>query len=165
MKKLIFGAAIAATLGTSAALAGDIHIGASSVEAMGETGTEYSVGYGWNNRDKMKSDTGFFWGGSFDYGIVDIKGEDLGSFTFDIKAGYTPIKNLSVYAIGSGAIQSYDSINAYGFGYGAGADYKINDSFAVAAEYKTYTMTPDIDGYAGIDYDYDKVGVNLKYTF
>lgn len=164
MKKLIIGAAIAASL-TSSAFATDLHLGVSSVEAMGESGTEYSLGFGWDNRDKMKSDTGFFWGGSFDYGIADIKGEDLGTFTGDLKIGYTPLKDLAVYAIGSGAIQSYDSVNAYGFGYGAGIDYKISDSFAVAAEYKSYTMTPDIDGVAGVDYDFDKVGVNLKYIF
>ena len=163
MKKLITGTALAAILGSSAFAAGDLHLGASSVEAMGESGTEISVGYGFDNQDKKE--TGLYFGGSIDYGIADIKGEDLGSFTADLKLGYMPINNLAVYGIGSVAIQSYDSVNAYGFGYGAGVDYKINDSFAVAAEYKMYTMTPDVDGYAGVDYDYDKMGVNLKYTF
>ncbi|MEV9527052.1 outer membrane beta-barrel protein [Aliarcobacter butzleri] len=164
-KKLTLAALAAATL-TSAASAIDIHVGASSVDAgRYGSGIEYSIGYGWDNRDKQTNGTGFYWGGSFDLGMAQLDTEDLTNFSFDLKLGYSPVKDLAVYAIGSGAIQGIEDTNSYGFGYGAGVDYKISDSFAVAAEYKTYTMTPDINGYAGVDYDYDKIGVNLKYVF
>ena len=67
---------------------------------------------------------------------------------------------LTVYGIGSGIYQSIGGIDGAGFGYGAGADYRITDNIALNVEYKTYSMTSNFG-----DYDYDRVSTGIKYTF
>ena len=68
---------------------------------------------------------------------------------------------LALYAIGSGALQGIDNMSGAGFGYGAGIDYRITDSFALNVEYKTYDMTSD----KMPNYTFEKINTNFKYTF
>ena len=68
---------------------------------------------------------------------------------------------LAVYAIGSGALQTVDTKDGAGFGYGAGVDYRITKNIALNVEYKTYDMVSD----KMPDYTYEKINTNLKYTF
>ena len=143
----------------------DLHIGVNSIDVDNfGSGIEYSIGWGADSRN-IKKDTNFYYGANFDFGIAQVDVEDLLNYTFDLKVGYLITKEFSIYAIGTGAIQDTNNYESYGFGYGAGLDYKISDSFALSSEYKTYTMTPNINGVAGADYDYKKVGINLKYLF
>lgn len=141
----------------------DFHIGASSAEVLGQSFTEYNIGYGVD----FYTQKNIYIGLSFDfaYGNVDLenskKSADVYSSIADLKLGYALFDNtLAIYGLGSGALQSIDSLNGAGFGYGAGVDYKINKSFAINVEYKTYDMTSD-----GADYTYEKINSNIKYTF
>lgn len=141
----------------------DFHIGASSAEVLGQSYTEYNIGYGLD----FYTQKSIFIGLSFDfaYGNIDLensrKSADVYASTVDLKLGYALFNNtLSIYGLGTGAIQSIDSLDGVGFGYGAGIDYKINKSFALNVEYKTYDMVSD----AG-DYTYEKINSNIKYTF
>jgi opacity protein-like surface antigen len=163
IKKITLGAVLAAFLATNAMATKEIHVGTSSVDAGAfGSGIEYSAGWAGSNLD---TGPGIFWGVGFDLGYAQLDTVDITSFSTDLKLGYSPIKDLAVFVIGTGMAQTIDSTNAYGFGYGAGIDYKFAEHFAIGAEYKTYTMTPDVGGYAGVDYTYDKMGVNLKYVF
>ena len=67
---------------------------------------------------------------------------------------------MFVYTIGSGALQGIDHKDGAGFGYGAGAYYRITKNIAVNFEYKIYNMIS-----SRFDYDYEKANLNLKYTF
>ena len=49
----------------------------------------------------------------------------------------------------------------FGFGYGAGIDYRITKNIALNVEYKTYDMV----SHKMPDYTYRKINTNLKYTF
>ncbi len=177
MKKLLLSTAVATMLSSSLFAGTDLHMGVSSatIKAQGAEdikGTEYTVGFGFDNRKGNPNDKGFYWGGSFDLGYGSLDDTDLDtmySFTSDIKLGYSITTDLAIYGIGSAGYQTLKGdtgdINGLGFGYGAGVDYKIGKNFSVAGEYKTYAMTINENGYAAGDYDYDKVGVNLKYLF
>ncbi len=163
LKKLGLSAIIAGILATGAfANQTEIKVGVNAVDSgIAGTGSEYVIGFGGNNLDTGK---GVFWGVGFELAYAPLE-VDVTSFGVDFKLGYSPINNLAVYGIGTAQMQGIDGTNAYGFGYGAGIDYQFAKNFSVGAEYKTYTMTPDINGYAGVDYTYDKMGVNLKVLF
>lgn len=178
MKKLLLSTAVVAALSVSSLMAGtDLHMGVSSVtiKATGMEdikGTEYSIGYGVDNRKGSSNDKGFYWGAAFDLGYASLDDtvlDTMYSFTTDLKLGYSITADLTMYGIGSAGYQTLkgdtNDLNALGFGYGAGVDYRIGKNFSVAGEYKQYAMTVDANGYAAGDYDYDKVGVNFKYLF
>lgn len=79
----------------------------------------------------------------------------------DLKLGYNVWDKLNIYAIGGYKIQDLDGIEGYGFGYGAGVEYPVIEHIVMAVEYKTYRMS----GRNYKDYDYDTVGLILKYRF
>jgi opacity protein-like surface antigen len=141
----------------------DFHIGASSAEVLGQSYTEYNIGYGVD----FYTQKSIYIGLSFDiaYGNVDLenskKSADVYSSTADLKLGYALFDNtLAIYGLGTGALQSVNNLEGAGFGYGGGVDYKINKNFAINVEYKTYDMVSN----AG-DYTYEKINSNIKYTF
>ena len=164
MKKMTKLALVASALALnlSAETLPDFHMGISSAEVLDKSFTEVNMGYGAN----IYTQSNIFVGLAFDvaYGTVDLDNSnsaDVWSSNADLKLGYAFLDNkLALYALGSGALQSIDSLNGAGFGYGAGIDYKISKSFALNVEYKTYDMTSDLD-----DYTYEKINTNLKYVF
>jgi opacity protein-like surface antigen len=86
----------------------------------------------------------------------------------DIKLGYQVLNPLSVYAVGGVSVQyikyNEDPTIGYGFEYGVGTEYTINKSFAVNAEWKTSNQSAK-GNWRDISYDYNTLGVNLKYIF
>lgn len=175
MKKLVLGALTVSTLLLNNVSARetlmDIHLTGISSAAADIDATEIGIGYGVS----VYLDNSIFWGVSFDFsaGKLDnsqIKIENKTSTKNDdsiynaggdFKLGYALFNNkLAVYGIGSGIYQSIGGIDGAGFGYGAGADYRITDNIALNVEYKTYSMTSNYG-----DYDYDRVSTGIKYTF
>lgn len=140
----------------------DFHIGASSAKVLEKDFTEFNIGYGANYYTKSNIYIGLALDVAF--GSVDLqngKNATVATSSGDLKLGYALFENkLAVYGIGTGALQSVDSFNGAGFGYGAGVDYKITKNIALNVEYKTYDMTSE-----GDNYTYEKINTNFKYTF
>ena len=175
MKKLVVGVLTVSTLFLNNVSASetlkDIHLTGISSTAADIDANEIGIGYGVS----VYLDNSIFWGVSFDFsgGTLDknqvkienktsTKNDDsLYTAGGDFKLGYALFNNkLAVYGIGSGIYQSIGGIDGAGFGYGAGADYRITDNIALNVEYKTYSMTSNYG-----DYDYDRVSTGIKYTF
>ena len=139
----------------------DIHIGISNAQVLDESYTEFNGGYGFNKY----FDSNIVVGTSinFAYGNPNVNSKNIDVYTLsgDLKIGYAIFnQDLFVYTIGSGALQGIDHKDGAGFGYGAGAYYRITKNIAVNFEYKIYNMTS-----SRFKYDYEKANLNLKYTF
>ncbi len=139
----------------------DIHIGISNAKVLDESYTEFNGGYGFNKY----FDSNIVVGTSinFAYGNPNVNSKNIDVYTLsgDLKIGYAIFnQDLFLYTIGSGALQGIDNKDGAGFGYGAGADYRITKNIALNFEYKIYNMTS-----SRFDYDYEKANLNLKYTF
>lgn len=175
MKKLVLGALTVSTLLLNNVSAKetlmDIHLTGVSSTAANIDATEIGIGYGVS----VYFDNSVFLGLSFDFsgGKLDsskVKIENKTStknddniYTAggDLKLGYALFNNkLALYGIGSGIYQGIGGIDGAGFGYGAGADFRITDNIALNVEYKTYSMTSNYG-----DYDYDRVSTGIKYSF
>ena len=175
MKKLVLGALTVSTLLLNNVSARetlkDIHLTGISSTAADIDASEIGIGYGVS----VYTDSSIFWGVSFDFsgGTLDknqikienktlTKNEDsIYTAGADLKLGYALFNNkLAVYGIGSALYQGIGGIDGAGFGYGAGADYRITDNIALNVEYKTYSMTSNYG-----DYDYDRVSTGIKYNF
>ena len=146
-----------ATTSLSAEVVKDFHIGVSQIEVLEESAIAYTLGYGYGSY----KDSGFYWGGSFDFDMMELEDEAAYSYRVDMKVGYTPDKKLAIYVLGGVAMQTINDVNGQGLGYGLGVDYRVFEQVAVSAEYRTYDMT--LNGL--MDYKYSLAGVNLKYTF
>ena len=139
----------------------DVHVGVSNAKVLDESYTEFNGGYGFNKY----FDSNIVVGTSinFAYGNPNVNSKNINVYTLsgDLKIGYAIFnQDLFVYTIGSGALQGIDNKDGAGFGYGAGADYRITKNIALNFEYKIYNMTS-----SRFDYDYEKANLNLKYTF
>ena len=139
----------------------DIHIGISNAKVLDESYTEFNGGYGFNKY----FDSNIVVGTSinFAYGNLNVNSKNIDVYTLsgDLKIGYAIFnQDLFLYTIGSGALQGIDNKDGAGFGYGAGADYRITKNIALNFEYKIYNMTS-----SRFKYDYEKANLNLKYTF
>ena len=139
----------------------DIHIGISNAQVLHESYTEFNGGYGFNKY----FDSNIVVGTSinFAYGNPNVNSKNIDIYTLsgDLKIGYAIFnQDLFLYTIGSGALQGIDNKDGAGFGYGAGADYRITKNIALNFEYKIYNMTS-----SRFKYDYEKANLNLKYTF
>ena len=175
MKKLVLGALTVSTLLLNNVSATetlkDIHLTGISSTAADIDASEIGIGYGFS----AYLDNSIFWGASFDFsgGTLDknqvkienktsTKNDDsIYTAGADLKLGYALFNNkLAVYGIGSALYQGIGGMDGAGFGYGAGADYRITDNIALNVEYKTYSMTSNYG-----DYDYDRVSSGIKYTF
>ena len=168
-KKTLLGATLAAVLSTSAfADASYVSIGAGQATILTRSTTVVDLGFG---KD-------FIWDNGFLFGIgADVEDGSMPTtdhtnlstnfygVTADIRAGYVPVKDLSVYAIGSGTWQAISSsTGAVGFGGGAGIGYAVTNSFAVSAEYRTYSIT-SAKSSGSLDYTYSNAILNFKYTW
>lgn len=151
--------ALIATLAltTGAAAQTEIGVTASQADIMGESATSYGVNWGYSNAGKQ----GFYWATQFSLESIQAEAESVIGYGGDLKLGYSVIDNLAIYAIGSGIGQDIAGGQGAGFGFGGGASYQVFKNMAVQAEYKTYSMTHESGG----EYDYDTMGVNLKWTF
>ena len=139
----------------------DIHIGISNAKVLDESYTEFNGGYGFNKY----FDSNIVVGTSinFAYGNPNVNSKNIDVYTLsgDLKIGYAIFnQDLFLYTIGSGALQGIDNKDGAGFGYGAGADYRITKNISLNFEYKIYNMTS-----SRFDYDYEKANLNLIYTF
>lgn len=165
MKKLtnLLLVSSALALNLSAQNVTDYHIGVSSAKVLEKDFTEVNIGYGANWYTQSDIYVGIVI--EFAYGNVDLengKSADVFSSNADLKLGYSMFdNNLALYAIGSGALQSVDTMSGAGFGYGTGVDYRFAKNFAMNVEYKTYDMTSD----KMPNYTYEKINTNFKYTF
>ncbi|WP_418179150.1 outer membrane beta-barrel protein [Aliarcobacter lanthieri] len=155
--------ALASTILTSglyAQNAKDVHIGVSTAKVQDESYTEFNIGYGLNahfNSFLLGTSLGFAYGSP----KIDGKSIDVATAYVDFRLGYGFFDNkLSIYAIGTAALQGIDGNDGAGFGYGGGIDYSITDNFGINLEYKTHDMMT-----SSVDYTYEKANLNLKYTF
>ena len=160
LKKIFISSVIMSSV-AYAEFVSDIHIGISNAKVLDESYTEFNGGYGFNKY----FDSNIVVGTSinFAYGNPNVNSKNIDVYTLsgDLKIGYAIFnQDLFLYTIGSGALQGIDNKDGAGFGYGAGADYRITKSIALNLEYKTYDMTT-----SRFDYDYEKANLNLKYTF
>ncbi|WNL33762.1 outer membrane beta-barrel protein (plasmid) [Arcobacter cryaerophilus gv. pseudocryaerophilus] len=160
LKKIFVSSVIMSSV-AYAEFVSDIHIGISNAKVLDESYTEFNGGYGFNKY----FDSNIVVGTSinFAYGNPNVNSKNIDVYTLsgDLKIGYAIFnQDLFVYTIGSGALQGIDNKDGAGFGYGAGADYRITKNIALNFEYKIYNMTS-----SRFDYDYEKANLNLKYTF
>lgn len=135
----------------------DIHIGSSSVELAQESATSVNIGFGTNSH----SENGFYWGTQFDLSFIDLDEHTVTGFGGDFKMGYSLIEDLTIYGLAGGLGQDLKDGQGLGFGFGGGVEYRAFENVALNVEAKSYDMTHENDA----DYDFDSVGVNLKYAF
>ncbi len=169
----------AATLGliltaVTASASSELYIGGVSGTVLKEPSVGAILGYGFESRGKD-----FILGLEFELEYDSVKYPATPSATEDthaygvgmhVKAGYNIFSSLNAYALGglktqmfgnSSSSNSAENSNAgHGFGYGAGLEYSMSKSFAVAAEYRTYSMSA-----LHLDYDVNMMDVLLKYKF
>ena len=130
-------------------------VGISSAEIDGENYTQYNVGYTSNTRLENQTILGF--GNTLSYGSADNL--DVYTLDMDLKAGYEIYKDLTAFAIGTGAVKSADNDSAWGYGYGAALEYKLTSNVSLEGSYKTLTMQD------GVDYDYDTTNFGVKFNY
>lgn len=147
------------SVGTHAQAIKDIYFAGGSAEIGTTSETAYEVGYGVSGY----FDNDFMWGVELDLGMVDAKNNNGYYYGGDFKLGFTPIKNFSLYGLGAVIWQDYDNgLSGGGFGYGAGAQYRLASWLALVGEYKTYSMSYDR---VGVDEDYSSALMKVKFTF
>lgn len=147
------------SVGTHAQVIKDIYFAGGSAEIGTTSETAYEIGYGVSGY----FDSGFMWGVELDIGMVDAKNNNGYYYGGDVQLGFTPIKNFSLYGLGAVIWQDYDNgLSGGGFGYGAGAQYRLASWLALAGEYKTYSMSYDR---VGVDEDYSSTLMKVKFTF
>ncbi len=132
-------------------------VGASSAKVDGENYTQYNVGY--TAQTKLESQVILGFGNTLSYGNVD-SGRELIGLDMDLKAGYEVYKDLTAFAIGTGAVQSLDNNSSWGLGYGASLEYKLTQTVSLEGSYKT----TDMDNSRG-DYDYDTANFAVKFNY
>lgn len=123
--------------------------------------SEGGLGYGFSKY----WDNGVLAGFSI-YGAGGSNSDVFGGF--DARLGYS-YANTGIYVIGSALAQSLGGTDvngngattAYGFGGGGGIEYRW-EKFTIAAEYKTYSMTPET---LPTKYTLDTTNILLKYRF
>lgn len=130
-------------------------VGISSAEIDGENYTQYNVGYTSNTRLENQIILGF--GNTLSYGSADNL--DVYTLDMDLKAGYEVYRDLTAFAIGTGAFQSADNNSAWGYGYGAALEYKLTSNVSLEGSYKTLSMQDDRD------YDYDTTNFGVKFNY
>jgi hypothetical protein len=164
-------------------------LGSSSFAEQGEMKGEFFVGVGQNsNGDKVLTGVDKTTDGVIGYGFTKYwdngilagtslylggSGTDELYYGVDGRLGYS-YSNIGAYGIVSGLGQGLkgtnvsgdNSVTSYGFGYGAGVEYKW-ERVALAAEYKTYNMSMGTNGTTVVSPEYTLTTSNLllKYRF
>ncbi|MDD3856137.1 outer membrane beta-barrel protein [Sulfurimonas sp.] len=162
LSSLLLAAVIASSTLAADELRSTVYIGAASSSIENKSMTEVVFGFG---GDKIY-DSGLIMGfhSEYSYGSIEAGSSNdksgVSTIEVDLKGGYSPFKNFSVFALVAGAGQYIESDAAYGFGYGVGMDYMLTDSIILDVRYKTYSMKDAL-----LDYDYDKAVVSIRYRF
>ena len=130
-------------------------VGISSAKVDSESYTQYNVGYTANTRLENQVILGF--GNALSYGSKDSL--EVYTLDMDLKAGYEVYKDLTAFAIGTGAVQSVDNNSAWGYGYGAALEYKLTSNVSLEGSYKTLSMQD------GVNYDYDTTNFGVKFNY
>ena len=154
MKKILLIAALL-TVAAQAEVYQSINIGANQSTIDSKTGNGFNIG--WSGTRVWKN--GILATFAINYNHSEIENETFNSYGTDLKVGYK-YKDIAVFAIGSGLYQSYHSLEAAGFGYVGGLEYMPFKHFGVGAEYKTYSMTSEIN-----EYTFDTAQAYLKILF
>lgn len=105
--------------------------------------------------------TGLMYGGDLDFGYAKYDDLKLYSYSVSGKVGYHYNK-MGIYALAVMDAQSAAEKAGLGFGGGIGAEYRAHNDFAVSID---YTMNKIKNNDKMGDYDFDKVGISLKYLF
>jgi len=167
MKKIII-AMVALVAMVASASAGslkfDTYIGVGSgtvkgvtFETKSFTATEYIFGTGMN----YTFDNKILIGMELDFGVISqASADNVYQSGMDIKAGYN-FGPAELYAIGNVIEQSSGGLNAYGFGYGCGAQWNAMKHLAIAAEFKTVDMKTEYSNH----YDYETGRLLIKYVY
>lgn len=144
-----------------------IFLGGHSSTILDNNAQFYTIGYGW---DKTFTNS-LYVGGTFafNFGSINIrdkttyktKSETITGYDVDMRVGYS-LSDVDIFAIGGVAAQGFNSTTAYGFGYGVGVIWRIDERWSLGTEYKTHKMTannlPDT-------YDYDVFVVRLGFRW
>lgn len=137
----------------------DFYVAGGSADIGTTSQSVYEIGYGVSKY----FDSGFMWGMELNGGMINAERNNGYYYGGDFKLGITPIKNFSVYGLGAVIKQDFDNgLSGGGFGYGGGAEIRLASWFALAGEYKTYSIIYDR---VGIDEDYISTLVKVKFTF
>ena len=141
LKKIFISSVIMSSV-AYAEFVSDVHVGVSNAKVLDESYTEFNGGYGFNKY----FDSNIVVGTSinFAYGNPNVNSKNIDVYTLsgDLKIGYAIFnQDLFLYTIGSGALQGIDNKDGAGFGYGAGADYRITKNIALNFEYKILKMS------------------------
>ena len=142
---LLFASFLATSLFASAKKQTFIFLGAYSAKIASEDATLYSLGYGWSRTFENELYLGGIF--AFNFGKTEPKSildEEMrvSSYDVDLRLGYT-LESVDIFAIGAAVMQSVESVSAYGFGYGTGMAWQINERWSLGAEYKIHSMTPE----------------------
>ncbi len=172
MKKLIKMSLVTAiavaglTTSASAAKVSSLYIG-SGIKMDSDSEMVHAIG--WSTTDTKSS--GLVLGMTLEAEYSKLDEVTTYGLAGEGKVGMNVTQNVDVYGIVGGKVESFradetDGLNAYGFGFGLGAEYKLSDSMSVEAKYVTYSMTTaEDDPIDNVDYDSSKAAVNLRYTF
>jgi len=78
----------------------------------------------------------------------------------DLRLGYNISHNLSLYAIGTGAVQYYNHSAYTGIGYGGALEFFLTPNLSIEGAYKTITMSKTNNSY-----DYNVAILSVKIGF
>ncbi|MFA6143882.1 MAG: outer membrane beta-barrel protein [Sulfurimonas sp.] len=179
MKKVLVSTAVISVLLAASAFATEVSSGLvigidhSQVKEKDTSFTSSGTGVSIKWEKMSVYDNNVAFGSDFGFGRTSM---DLGengntaiyTMSADFKLGYSPLSKLIGYGIVSANYQhiaySVDPTNGWGYGYGAGVEYKVLDKIAVNLEYKTSKITATGDT-RDISYTFNNAGLNLKYIF
>ncbi|WP_419677651.1 outer membrane protein [Aliarcobacter lanthieri] len=134
-----------------------IFAGVTAGKVDGDTYTQFTVGQSSTTRVAQSFIFGF--ANSLSYGKVR-SGASATTVDLDLKAGYDILHNLTIYGIGSGAVQYYDDSTYTGLGYGGSLEYRFTPTLALEGTYKTMRMSK-----SSHSYDYNTANLSLKVGF
>lgn len=141
-----------------------IFVGAFSANVAEQDATLYTVGYGWNKT----YGNSVYLGGIFAFNFGETEHDDfthknknITSYDVDLRVGYS-FGSVAVFGIGAAVMQSLGNVSGYGFGYGAGASWDLDERWSLGTEYKTHSMTPENSVET---YDYAFVTMRIGYSW
>lgn len=176
MKKILSVFAFLATMASTSLMAsetnGFLYLSGGQVDIFNETTNVAKLGIG---AEKVW-DSNIMIGYKFGVTYATIAQEDMKVVTtnkdanmigieLDLSLGYNIASQVSLYGTAGVLVHSIASTESgRGFGFGGGVSYQPFESFAIAVEYKTYSMET-LDSTFSIDYDYDVAEIQLRYVF
>lgn len=145
MKKVL-AAAVATALVTQGVWAeAEMTVRVASSEILENSQLQYGLGYGFTSYHN----NGFAWSSETFLDYAQLEDTNVIGFGTALKLGYSMFSNdLYLYGLGGLLVQDVGD-GAYGFGFGAGVNYRFAEHFSVGAEYQQYSMQE-----LTVDYDY-----------